>query len=105
MLTRLMEKREMAGFVLDLGHEIVVLLFSGHELPSIRQRVLRRVWMTDLQEIPWGGIACFKEKTALQVQVFADASQHRFLVLSRQKELKNIFQHVNEGKLLPKMEH
>src|SRR5450755_1336318 len=52
--------------------------------------------MTDLQEIAWGGIACFKEKTSLRTQMFPDASQHRFLVLSRQKELKNIFQHVNE---------
>ena len=96
VLTRLVEKREMAGVVLDLGHGIVVLLFSDHELPSIRGRVLLRFWMADFQEISWGGIACSKEKTSLRVQMFPDSRQHRFLVLSRQKELKNIFQHVNE---------
>ncbi len=94
LLTRLVEKREMAGVVLDLGHGIVVLLFSGQELPSIRQHVLRWVWMADLQEIPWGGIACFKEKTSLREHMFPHASQHRFLVRSRQKELKDIFQHM-----------
>ncbi len=60
-----MEKREMAGVVLNLGHGIVVLLFSDHELPSIRRRVLLRFWMADFQEIAWGRIACFKEKTSL----------------------------------------
>src|SRR5260221_10804559 len=103
-LTSWMKKCEMAGFVLDLGYGIVVLLFSGHELPFIRHRVLRRVWVADFQEIAWGGIACFKEKTALREHMFPDASQHRFLVLSRQKELKDIFQHVNERKLLLEME-
>src|SRR6266446_4432352 len=104
VLTSWMEKREMADVVLDLGHGIVVLLFSSHELPSIRHRVLRRVWMADFQEISWGRIACFKEKTSLREHMFPDASQHRFLVLSRQKELKDIFQHVNERKLLLEME-
>ncbi len=44
-----MEKREMAGVVLDLRHGIVVLLFGGHELPPIRQRVLRRIWLCQSQ--------------------------------------------------------
>src|SRR5450759_3636896 len=99
LLTFWMEKREMAGVMLDLGHGIVVLLLSDHELPSIRRRVLLRFWMTDFQEISWRRIACFKEKTSLRVHMFPDASQHRFLVLSRQKELKNIFQHINEWKV------
>ncbi len=38
-LTSWMEKRGMAGAVLDLGHGIVVLLLSDHELPSIRSCV------------------------------------------------------------------
>src|SRR6266568_8682774 len=104
LLTSWMEEREMAGVVLDLGHGIVVLLFGGHELPPIRHRVLRRIWMADFQEISWGGIACFKEKASLRVQMFPDSRQQRFLVLSRQKELKNIFQHVNERKLLLEVE-
>src|SRR5947209_1878543 len=103
-LTSWMEEREMAGVVLDLGHGIVVLLFGGHELPPIRHRVLPRFWMADLQEMAWGGIACFKEKTSLREHMFPDARQQRFLVLSRPKELKNIFQHVNEGKLLLEVE-
>src|SRR5260370_11834523 len=60
--------------------------------------------MADFQEIAWGGITCFKEKTSLREQMFPDARQQRFLVLSRQKELKNIFQHVNKRKLLLEME-
>src|SRR5437016_14320409 len=99
-----MEKRETARVVLDLGHGIVVLLLSDHELPSIRRRVLLRFWMADFQEISWGGIACFKKKTSLWKQMFPDARQHRFLVLSGQKELPGIFQRVDERKLLPKME-
>src|SRR3989441_13345849 len=54
VLTSWMEKREMAGVVLDLGHGIVVLLLSDHELPSIRGRVRLRFWMADFQEISWG---------------------------------------------------
>src|SRR5260221_1967607 len=103
-LTSCIEEREMAGVVLDLGQRVVVLLFAGQEVPPIRQRILRRIGMEDVQEISWIGIACFKEKTSLRLQMLADASQHRFLVLSREKELKDIFQHVNERKLLPKME-
>ena len=61
-----MEKRKMAGIVLDLGHGIVVLLFSGYELPSIRGRVRLRFWVADFQKISWGGIACFEEKTSLR---------------------------------------
>src|SRR5258706_2376552 len=94
----------MAGVVLDLGHRIVVLLYARHELPAIRQRIRVSFWMADLLEIAWGGIACFEEETALWEQMLADAGQHRFLVLSRQKELKDIFQHVNEAKLLLEME-
>lgn len=90
-LTYLVEKREMAGVVLDLGHGIVVLLFGDHQLPPVRQHVLRRIWMANFQEIARGRIACFKEKTSLWEQMFADACQHRFLVLPCQKELKNIF--------------
>src|SRR5207244_3589184 len=78
-----MEKREMAGIVLDLGHGIVVLLFGGHQLPPIRQRVRPRFWVAHMQEIAWVGIACFKEKTSLWEQMFPHACQHRFLVLSR----------------------
>src|SRR5258708_15071987 len=99
-----LKEREMAGVVLDLGHGIVVLLLSHHEVPSIRSRVLISFWMANFQKIAWGGIACFKEKTSLWKQMFPDTSQHRFLVLSRQKELKDIFQHVNERKLLLEME-
>src|SRR5258706_4664829 len=107
LLSRLpswLKKREMAGVVLDLGHGIVVLLLSNHEMPSIRSRVRISFWMANFQKITWGGIACFKEKTSLWKQMFPDTSQHRFLVLARQKELKDIFQHINERKLLPKME-
>src|SRR5713226_3405354 len=103
-LTSWMQKREMAGVVLDLGHGIVVLLFGGHELPPIRRRVLFPSWTAKFEKIMWGGIACFKEKTSLWKQMFPDASQHRFLVRSRQKELKDIFQHVDKGKLLLEME-
>ncbi len=103
-LTSCIEEREMAGVVLDLGHSVVVLLFAGHQLPPIRQRILWRIGMEDVQEISWIGIACFEEKTSLRPQMFPDACQHCFLILSRQKELKDIFQHVNERKLLPKME-
>src|SRR6266566_1778119 len=99
LLASWMEKCEMARVVLDLGHGIVVLLLSDHELSPIKRRVLLRFWTADFQEISWGGIACFKKKTSLQLQMFPDSCQHRFLVLSRQKELKNIFQHVNEWKL------
>src|SRR5207302_7372171 len=99
LLASWIDKREMEGVVLDLGHGIVVLLHSDHELPSIRGRVLLRFWTADFQEIAWGGIACFKEKTSLRAHMFPHSRQHRFLVLSRQKELKNIFQHVNEWKL------
>src|SRR5437588_13132453 len=99
-----MEEREMARVVLDLGYGIVVLLLSNHEVPSIRGRVRISFWMANFQKIAWGGIACFKEKTPLWKHMFPDASQHRFLVLSRQKELKDIFQHVNERKLLLEME-
>src|SRR5436305_3496026 len=60
--------------------------------------------MANFQKITWGGITCFKEKTSLWKQMFPDTRQHRFLVLSRQKELKDIFQHVNERKLLLEME-
>src|SRR5258707_3101206 len=87
LLTSWMEKREMAGVVLDLGHGIVVLLFGGHELPPLTRRVLLRFWMADLQKNSWGGIACFKEKTSLSELMFPDARPQRFLVLSRQKEL------------------
>jgi hypothetical protein len=87
----------MAGVVLDLSHRIVVLLFTRHELPALRQRILVSVWMADLLEIAWGGIACFEEETALREQMLTDAGQHRFLVLSRQKELKDIFQHLNRS--------
>src|SRR6266568_5084424 len=104
LLTSWIEEHEMAGVVLDLGHGIVVLLLSDHELPTIRRCVLLWFWMADFQEIPWGGIACFKEKTSPRVQMFPDSRQHSFLVLSRQKELKNIFQHVNVWKLLLEME-
>ena len=72
-LTSCMEKREMAGVVLDLGHGIVMLLLSDHELPSIRQRVLFSFWTTAFQEIVRGRIACFKEKTSLREQIFSDA--------------------------------
>src|SRR6266446_8179130 len=65
VLTSWMEKREMAGVVLDLGHGIVVLLFGGHRVPSIRSHELLPYWTTTFKEITWGGIACFKEKTAL----------------------------------------
>src|SRR5260221_12466055 len=71
-----MEEREMAGVVLDLRHGIVVLLFCGHELPSIRHRVLLRIWMANFQEISWGGIACFKEKTSLQATAPTVRSMH-----------------------------
>jgi hypothetical protein len=60
--------------------------------------------MANFQKITWGGITCFKEKTSLWKQTLPDASQHRFLILSRQKELKGIFQHVHERKLLLEME-
>src|SRR5581483_9212700 len=93
------EKGEMARVVLYLAHGIVVLLFRDHELPSIRRRVLLRFWMAHLLEIAQGGIARFKEKTSLREQMFPHARQHRFLVLSRQKELKDMPQHVNEWKL------
>src|SRR6266566_5875828 len=96
LLASWMEKREMARVVLDLVHGIVMLLLSDHELPPIRGGVLLRFWTADFQEISWGGIACFKKKTSLRVHMFPHSRQHRFLVLSRQKELKNIFQHVNE---------
>src|SRR5437588_7735962 len=104
LLASWLKKREMAGVVLDLGHGIVVLLLSNHEVPSLRGRVRISFWMANFQQITWGGIACFKEKTSLWKQMFPDACQHRFLVLSRQKELKDIFQHVNERKLLLEME-
>ena len=95
LLTSWTEKREMAGVVLDLGNGIVVLLRSNHQLSSIRRRVLFPFWTAKFEEITWRGIACFKEKTSLREQMFPHASQHRFLVHSRQKELKDIFQHVN----------
>src|SRR5258708_1139481 len=94
----------MAGVVLDLGHGIIVLLFSDHELPSIRRRVLFPFWMEDFQEISWGGIARSKEKTSLQMHMFPHASQQCFLVFARQKELKGVPQHVDEGKLLLELE-
>lgn len=61
--------------MLDLGHGIVVLRFSDHELSSIRRRVLFPFWMVDFQEILWGGIARSKEKTSLWMHMFSDASQ------------------------------
>src|SRR5204862_948717 len=61
-------------------------------------------WTAKFEEIAWRGIACFKEKTSLREQMFPHASQHRFLVRSRQKELKDIFQHVNKRKLLLELE-
>src|SRR5260221_12919145 len=64
-LTSWMKKCEMAGFVLDLGYGIVVLLFSGHELPSIRHRVLRRGSGGALPGNSSGGVAGLKDKTAL----------------------------------------
>ena len=67
-----MEKREMAGVVLDLGQGIVVLLLRDHELPSIRQRVLFSFWTTAFQEIVRGRIARFKEKISLREQMFSD---------------------------------
>src|SRR5260221_14040213 len=73
LLTSWMKEREMAGVVLDLGHGIVALLLSNHELPSIRGRVRISFWMADFQEISWGGIACFKKKTSLREQMFPDA--------------------------------
>src|SRR5712692_8756715 len=76
LLASWMEKREMARVVLDLGHGIVVLLLSDHELSPIRRRVRLRFWMADFQEISWGGIACFKEKTSLRVYMFSDSRQH-----------------------------
>src|SRR5260221_9319606 len=82
-LTSWMKKCEMAGFVLDLGYGIVVLLFSGHELPSIRHRVLRRGRGADFQAIAWGGTAWFKEETALRGHMFSDARQNPLLVLFR----------------------
>lgn len=48
---------------LSMGHGTVALLFSDHELPSIRRHELLRFWVADFQEIAWGGISCFKEKT------------------------------------------
>ena len=78
-----LKKREMAGVVLDLGYEIIVLLLSNHEVPSIRGRVRISPWMANFQKITWGGIACFKEKTSLWKQMFPHASQHGFLILSR----------------------
>src|SRR6266699_3107952 len=68
LLASWMKEREMAGVVLDLGHGIVVLLLSNHEVSSIRGRVGISFWMADFQEISWGGIACFKKKTSLREQ-------------------------------------
>src|SRR5712692_4119992 len=65
LLTCWMENRELAGVVLALGPGIVVVRCSEHEVPAIRRRVLLRFWMEDFQEIAWGRIACFKEKTSL----------------------------------------
>ena len=68
LLSRLpswLKKREVAGVVLDLGHGLVVLLLSNHEVPSIRGRVRISFWMANFQKITWGGIACFKEKLSL----------------------------------------
>src|SRR5260370_891441 len=90
--------------VYDFNLWIVVVLLRNHEVSSIRQRELLRFWTTAFQKIAWGGIACFKEKTSLWEQMFADTRQQRFLVRSREKELKHIFQHINERKLLLEVE-
>src|SRR5258706_4520882 len=87
-LTSWMKKCEMAGFVLDLGYGIVVLLFSGHELPSIRHRVLRRLWGGVFKEIAGGGNAGFQQKKALPEEIVAHAGQPHLRVPSRQEELE-----------------
>src|SRR5438874_898159 len=104
MLTAWMEKLEAVDTVLDLRHGIVVLLFSNHELSSIGRRVFLAFRMADFKQISWRGIACFKQKISLWLQMFSDASQHRFLVRPRQNELKGIHQHINAWKLLAEME-
>ncbi len=74
LLTSRMEPPVRAGVVLDLGHRIVVLLFSNHELASIGRHVLLRFRVADFKEISWRGIACFKEKTSLRTQMFPNTS-------------------------------
>ena len=94
----------MINVVLDLGQGIVVLLFGGDKLPTVGRWKLLSTRAAAFGENFGGGIAGFKEKTAIWRQVFAHASQQPLLVLARQKELKGVFQHVNKAKLLLKRE-
>src|SRR5688500_2373152 len=92
------------GVVLDLGDGIVMLLFGDYQLPAIGQSVVLGLVVADLKEIAWRGIARFRDKTTLRLQVLQDSCQHTFMVLSCQKELKSIHQHEYARKLLLKLE-
>ena len=103
-LQRLFDVRGLTAVITGgtgvLGSEMALALARvGVRVAILSRRATSSAKIVEAIQMEKGeaiGIACFKEKTSLREQMFLHASQHRFLVHSRQKELKDIFQHVNE---------